>query len=73
MSGHVLDTSVAVTALTEPGSLSADLLSADDAVFQDPSIFDAEVIGALRGLVRWRRGAGIFRRTGAGAVYELEA
>lgn len=52
MSGHVLDASVAVTALTEPGSPAAKLLSADDAVFQVPSIFDAEVLSALRGLVR---------------------
>lgn len=52
MSGHVLDASVAVTALTEPGSPAANLLSADDAVFQVPSIFDAEVLSALRGLVR---------------------
>jgi predicted nucleic acid-binding protein len=28
------------------------LLSGDDAVFQVPSIFDAEVLSALRGLVR---------------------
>ena len=52
MSGHVLDASVAVTALTAPGSPAADLLSGDDAVFQAPSIFDAEVLSALRGLVR---------------------
>jgi len=52
VSGYVLDASVAVTALTEPGSPAADLLSADDAVFQVPSIFDAEVLSALRGLVR---------------------
>jgi predicted nucleic acid-binding protein len=52
MSGYVLDASVAVTALTEPGSSAADLLSADDAIFQVPSIFDAEVLSALRGLVR---------------------
>lgn len=52
MSGYVLDASVAVTALTDPGSPSADLLSADDAAFQVPSIFDAEVLSALRGLVR---------------------
>ena len=31
---------------------AVDLLSGDDAVFQVPSIFDAEVLGALRGLVR---------------------
>jgi predicted nucleic acid-binding protein len=43
---------VAVTALTVPGSPAADLLSGDDAVFQVPSIFDAEVLSALRGLVR---------------------
>jgi predicted nucleic acid-binding protein len=55
VSGYVLDASVAVTALTEPGSLAADLLSADDAVFQVPSIFDAEVLSALRGLVRGRK------------------
>ena len=52
MSGYVLDASVAVTALTAPGSPAADLLSGEDAVFQVPSIFDAEVLGALRGLVR---------------------
>jgi predicted nucleic acid-binding protein len=52
MSGYVLDASVAVTALTAPGSPAADLLSGDDAVFQVPSIFDAEVLSALRGLVR---------------------
>ena len=52
MSGYVLDASVAVTALTEPGSPAADLLSADEAVFQVPPIFDAEVLSALRGLVR---------------------
>jgi len=52
MSGCVLDASVAVTALTAPASPAADLLSGDDAVFQVPSIFDAEVLSALRGLVR---------------------
>jgi predicted nucleic acid-binding protein len=52
MSGYVLDASVAVTALTAPGSQAADLLSGDDAAFQVPSIFDAEVLSALRGLVR---------------------
>ena len=52
MSGYVLDASVAVAALTEPGSPAAELLSGDDAVFQVPSIFDAEVLSALRGLVR---------------------
>jgi predicted nucleic acid-binding protein len=52
MSGHVLDASFAVNALTEPGSPAADRLSAHDAVFQVPSIFDAEVLSALRGLVR---------------------
>jgi predicted nucleic acid-binding protein len=52
MSGYVLDASVAVTALTVPGSPAADLLSGDDAVFQVPSVFDAEVLSALRGLVR---------------------
>ena len=51
MSGYVLDASVAVTALTTPGSAAADLLSGDDAAFQVPSIFDAEVLSALRGLV----------------------
>jgi predicted nucleic acid-binding protein len=51
MSGYVLDASVAVAALTEPDSPAAELLS-DDAVFQVPSIFDAEVLSALRGLVR---------------------
>jgi predicted nucleic acid-binding protein len=52
MSGYVLDASVAVTALTAPGSPAAGLLSGDDVVFQVPSIFDAEVLSALRGLVR---------------------
>ena len=52
MSGYVLDASVAVTALTAPGSPAADLLSGDDAAFQVPSVFDAEVLSALRGLVR---------------------
>jgi predicted nucleic acid-binding protein len=52
MSGYVLDASVAVSALTAPGSPAADLLSGDDAVFQVPSLFDAEVLSALRGLVR---------------------
>jgi predicted nucleic acid-binding protein len=52
MSGYVLDASVAVTALTAPGSPAAGLLSGDDAAFQVPSIFDAEVLSALRGLVR---------------------
>jgi predicted nucleic acid-binding protein len=55
VSGYVLDASVAVTALTEPASPAAGLLSADDAVFQVPSVFDAEVLGALRGLVRGRK------------------
>ncbi len=52
MSGYVLDASVAVTALTEPGSPAAGLLSGNDAAFAVPSIFDAEVLSALRGLVR---------------------
>ena len=52
MSGYVLDASVAVTALTQPGSPATELLSGDDATFQVPSIFDAEVLSALRGLVR---------------------
>lgn len=52
MSGYVLDASVAVTALTQPGSPAAELLSGDDEVFHVPSIFDAEVLSALRGLVR---------------------
>jgi predicted nucleic acid-binding protein len=55
MSGYVLDVSVAVTALTEPGTAAADLLVEDDAVFQVPSIFDAEVLSALRGLVRGQK------------------
>lgn len=55
MSGYVLDAPVAVTALTETGSPAAELLSADDAVFQVPSIFDAEVLSALRGLVSGRK------------------
>jgi predicted nucleic acid-binding protein len=55
MSGYVLDASAAVTALTEPGSPAADLLGTDDAVFQVPSIFEAEVLSALRGLVHGRK------------------
>lgn len=55
MSCYVLDASVAVTALTAPGTPAADLLSGDDAVFQVPSIFDAEVLSALRGLVRGQK------------------
>jgi predicted nucleic acid-binding protein len=55
VSGYVLDASVAVTALTEPGTPAADLLGENDAVFQVPSIFDAEVLSALRGLVRGRK------------------
>jgi predicted nucleic acid-binding protein len=55
VSGYVLDASVAVTALTEPGSGAAGLLSDTGAVFQAPSIFDVEVISALRGLVRGRK------------------
>jgi predicted nucleic acid-binding protein len=55
VSGYVLDASAAVTALTEPGSPAAGLLSADDAVFQVPSIFDAEVLSAIRGLVRGQK------------------
>ena len=62
MSGYVLDASVAVTALTQPDSPAAELLSGDDAVFQVPSIFDAEVLNALRGLVR----GGKFDRAAAG-------
>ena len=42
----------AVAALTEPGSPAAGLLSGNDAAFLVPSIFDAEVLSALRGLVR---------------------
>jgi len=41
-----------VTTLTEPGSQAADLLTGNDDAFQVPSIFDAEVLSALRGLVR---------------------
>ena len=52
MSGYVLDASVSLTALTAPGTPAADLLSGGDAVFQAPSIFDAEVLSALCGLVR---------------------
>jgi len=55
MSGYVLDASVAVTALTEPGTPAADLLTQDDAVFGVPSIFDAEVLSALRDLVRGQK------------------
>jgi predicted nucleic acid-binding protein len=51
MSGFVLDASVAVTALAEPDSAAAGLLAGSDAVFQVPSIFDVEVLSALRGLV----------------------
>jgi predicted nucleic acid-binding protein len=61
MTGYVLDASVAVTALTEPGSSAAGLMSMDDAVFQVPSIFDAEILSALRRLVR----GGKFDRTAA--------
>ena len=71
MSAYVLDASVAVTALTAPGSRAADLLSADDAVFQVPSIFDAEVLSALRGtdiedLIRKNKVSG-------GMILKLEA
>ena len=59
MSGYVLDASVAVTALTAPDSPAAALLSGDDAAFQVPSIFDAEVLSALRGLVRGRKFDGV--------------
>ena len=52
MSGYVLDASVAVTALTAAASPAADLLSGEDAAFHVPSIFDAEVLSVLRGLVR---------------------
>jgi predicted nucleic acid-binding protein len=52
MSGYVLDASVAVAALTQPRSPAADLLSDDDAVFQVPAVFDAQVLSALRSLVR---------------------
>ena len=52
MSGYILDASVAVTVLTQPGSPAAALLSVDDAVFGVPSIFDAEALSALRGLVQ---------------------
>jgi predicted nucleic acid-binding protein len=52
MSGYVLDASVAVTALTEPGTATAGLLSGNDAAFTVPSIFDVEVLSAMRGLVR---------------------
>jgi predicted nucleic acid-binding protein len=62
VSGYVLDASVAVTALTEPGSPAADLLADSDAVFQVPSIFDVEVLSALRGLVR----GGKYDRTAVG-------
>ena len=51
----MLDASVAVTALTAPGTPAADLLAGDDAVFQVPSIFDAEVLSALRGFVRGQK------------------
>ena len=64
MSGYVLDASVAVTALTEPGSAAAGLLAGTDAAFQAPSIFDVEVISALRGLVR----GGKYDRTAAGEL-----
>jgi predicted nucleic acid-binding protein len=55
VSSYVLDASVAITALTQPASPAAGLLSAGDAIFQVPSIFDAEVLSALRGLVRGRK------------------
>lgn len=54
----MLDASVAVTALTVPGSPAAGLLSGEDVAFQVPSIFDAEVLSALRGLVRGGKFAG---------------
>lgn len=54
----MLDASVAVSALTVPGGPAADLLAGDDDVFQVPSIFDAEVLSALRGLVRGGKFAG---------------
>jgi hypothetical protein len=37
-----------VTTLTEPGSQAADLLTGNDDAFQVPSIFDADVLSALR-------------------------
>lgn len=52
MSDYVLDASVAVAALTDPASHAAELLAGEDAAFHVPSIFDAEVLSALRGLVR---------------------
>jgi predicted nucleic acid-binding protein len=52
LAGYVLDASVAVTALTEPGSAAAGLLAGTDAVFQAPSIFDVEVTSALHALIR---------------------
>jgi predicted nucleic acid-binding protein len=52
MSGYVLDASVAITALTEPATAAAGLLSGNDGAFTVPSIFDAEVLSALRRLVR---------------------
>jgi predicted nucleic acid-binding protein len=58
VSGYVLDASVAVTALTTADSAAADLLAGDDAAFQVPSIFDAEVLSALRSMVRSGRFAG---------------
>jgi hypothetical protein len=60
MSGYVLDASVAVTALTEPSSPGADLLSEVDADFQVPSIFDADMPRALvrGGKVRQCRAGG---------------
>ena len=64
MSGYVLDASVAVTALTEPGSGAAGLLADTDAVFPTPAIFDVEVRSALRGLVR----GGKYDRTAAGEL-----
>ena len=52
MSGYVLHACVAVAAQTEPGSPAAGLLSEGDAAFHVPSIFAAEVLSTLRGLVR---------------------
>lgn len=52
MSAYILDASVAVAAFTEPGSDAAAVLADPDRTFAVPSIFDVEVISALRGLVR---------------------
>jgi len=57
-----------VTALTEPRTPAADLLIEDDAVPQIPLIFDAEVLSALRSLVR---GLKFDQAAAAGLIVDL--